>query len=79
MDMTRIEAFIQRNHIHPAHLARVANVSRQHLLKIRKGIADPTLPTMRKILRAVKEVSGPWVTMQDLFDVGDSPEPQRRQ
>src|SRR5437762_3312882 len=73
--MTRIEDFSQRNAIHPADLARKARVSRQHLLRIRQGIADPTLPTMRRILRGAREISGTKVRMQMLFDLGDDDPP----
>src|SRR5207248_234610 len=52
--LTRLQVFINANRkkILPARLARQANLSRQHLLRLRKGIEEPRLSTMLKLTRA---------------------------
>lgn len=46
---TLLEAFLQSHGIKPAHLAREAGYSRQHLLRIRTGRMEPT----RRCIKAI--------------------------
>jgi transcriptional regulator with XRE-family HTH domain len=39
---TRLQTFLKSTGIRPAHLAHDAGVSRQHLLRLREGTAEPT-------------------------------------
>lgn len=55
--------------IKPAALAREARISRQHLLRLRKGIAAPSLTMMVAIMRAAGAILGRAVRLSDLFDV----------
>lgn len=65
--VTRLQAFMQRNGVKPAELARAARISRQHLLRLRKGIAEPTLPVMVRIAKACAALAGRTVTAAELF------------
>jgi hypothetical protein len=68
---TRLENFIRANDLLPNIVAEVAGVSRQHLLRIRFGQAEPTRPMMVWITMAVRRLSGRRVQVTDLFDLGD--------
>ena len=68
--LTPLEAFLKARKLRPAHVARAAGCSRQHLLRLRKGIAEPTRPMMIAITRACRKLSKRRVRMADLFAVG---------
>ena len=67
--MTRLGDFLINSKIRPAELARVAGISRQHLLRLRKGIAQPSLRVMVAIVRAAGAILGRAVSLSDMFDV----------
>lgn len=49
--MTRLESFLKRRGIKPAHLAKESGYSRAHLLRVRNGQMEPT----RKCIKAIRE------------------------
>lgn len=69
--VTRLDAFLDQTGIKPAVLAREANYSRQHLLRIRKGTAEPTRAAMVAIANACSRRLERRVRVQELFDLGD--------
>jgi hypothetical protein len=69
--VTRLEAFLRANSIRPAELARVSNVSRQHLLRIRFGTMEPTRPVMTLIRFACSIILRRKVAITELFDFKD--------
>jgi len=71
--MTRLEDFMTRNGVKPMHLAKKAGISRQHLLRVRKGTADPARPTIKALTMAMCRLLGRDVHASDLFDLGDDP------
>ena len=68
-EVTRLEWFIRTRGIKPAHVAREAAISRQHLLRLRTGEADPTRRVMVLLRRACSRLVRKRVSMRDLFDV----------
>lgn len=64
---TRIERFIRRNKIKPAELAREAGVTRQQLLRIRKGTADPRFMTALRIRDACSRLLLRYVAIEEVF------------
>ena len=71
--MTRLEDFMTRNGVKPLRLARLANISRQHLLRVRKGICDPTRPVIKSVTTAMCRLLDRDVRASELFDLGDDP------
>ena len=68
---TRLESFMRRHKqaIKPAQLADEAEYSRQHLLKVRKGLSKPSRRCRRAILDAVQAImKDPKIMMSDLFE-----------
>jgi len=73
---TRLEVFIRQNELLPNVIADVSGVSRQHLLRLRFGKAEPTRPMMIWITVAVRRLvkerqRGRRVRLTELFDLGD--------
>lgn len=73
---TRLEEFIRANDLLPALLAEEAGISRQHLLRLRFGIAEPTRPMMIWITVAARRLvnqqrHGRRVRLTELFDLGE--------
>ena len=66
---TRLETFIRSRCIKPAHLAREAGYSRQHLFRLRKGQMDPTRRCIAAIIAAARRLSGEKVSASDLFEL----------
>ena len=64
---TRLESFMRKNEVKPAHLAHRAHISRQHLLRLRKGEMAPTLPMMVRITDACGALLGRTVKASELF------------
>jgi hypothetical protein len=56
----------------PAELARVAFVSRQHLLRVRAGEDDPTRHVMVRLMMACTLMLHRRVKMDELFDLTDA-------
>jgi transcriptional regulator with XRE-family HTH domain len=72
---TRLQSFIAANEIKPAHLARASGVSRQHLLRLRRGVMDPRRITMVLLARGCSYLLGRWVSADELFDIAGDPVP----
>lgn len=70
---TRLEEFILAHDLLPNLLAEEAGVSRQHLLRVRFGQAEPTRPMMIWITVACRRLLGGRrrVRVTELFDFGD--------
>jgi hypothetical protein len=68
---TRLAKFIRENALKPAQIAREAGYSRQFLLRVRKGIAEPTRPLMVAVRKACSRLLGREVRMSQLFNLGD--------
>jgi predicted transcriptional regulator len=66
---TRLETFMRANGIKPAELARESAISRQHLLRLRNGTADPTRAVMVAITSACSTIARRRVSMSALFDL----------
>ena len=69
--MTKLETFIKKRGIKPAHLARESGYSRQHLLRIRMGRMEPTRKCIAEIVKAVRRLSHEDVRATDLFDLDE--------
>jgi predicted transcriptional regulator len=67
---TKLEAFSQTHSIKPADLARTAEYSRQHLLRVRLGKQEPTRRCIKAITQACSALSRKKVKAADLFDLG---------
>jgi transcriptional regulator with XRE-family HTH domain len=53
----------------PNEVAEVAGISRQHLLRLRYGRAEPTRPVMIWLTIACRRLLGRRVRVSDLFDL----------
>jgi transcriptional regulator with XRE-family HTH domain len=69
-DATRLEWFIRTRGLKPKHIAEDAGISRQHLLRLRKGKAQPSAKVIANIRRACARLTRRRVSIHDLFDVG---------
>jgi len=65
---TRLESFLRSQGIKPAHLAREAGYSRQHLLRVRMGRMLPSLPCIAALIVAARRLTRTGVTALDLFE-----------
>ena len=54
--MTRLENFIKEWGVKPGVFARKASVSRQHMLRLRKGTMDPSRAVMCRLALAASEM-----------------------
>lgn len=70
--MARLQDFMTKEHIKPAQLARVAFVSRQHLLRLRAGDDDPTRHVMVRLAMACTLILHRRVKLEELFDLTDA-------
>lgn len=71
-EATRLETFMKTNAIRPATLARTAYVSRQHLMRVRKGEDDPTRHVMVRLAMACTLIVRRRVKMDEIFDLTDA-------
>jgi transcriptional regulator with XRE-family HTH domain len=71
---TRIESFLRGRGIRPSHLARDAGISRQHLMRLRRGMSQPTLKMMIVLATAARRILGRTVEVSEMFDI----DPKRR-
>jgi len=67
--LTRLETFLKRHRIKPAHLARESGYSRQHLLRIRMGRMEPTRACIAAIVSACRRLSHEPVRAEELFEL----------
>jgi hypothetical protein len=63
----RLERFLKRRGIKPAHLARESGYSRQFLLRLRLGRITPTRRCVAEIIRACRRLTREPVRASDLF------------
>ena len=66
---SKLEIFLRRHRIKPAHLARESGYSRQHLLRIRMGRMEPTRKCIAAIVSACRRLSRRQVYADELFDL----------
>lgn len=66
---SKLDTFLVRNRLRPAEVARLSGCSRQHLLRLRRGIAEPTRPVMRALRLASGKLLRRRVRAEELFDV----------
>ena len=69
--LTRLELFLRRKDIAPFAIAKAANYSRQHVLRVRLGEVGPTRRFVVDVTAACAELSGEAVTPGVLFERGD--------
>jgi predicted transcriptional regulator len=69
MATTRLETYIKARGIKPAHLAREAGYSRQHLLRVRLGRMEPTRRCIAAIVAACRRLTREPVTAAELFEL----------
>jgi transcriptional regulator with XRE-family HTH domain len=67
--ITRLERFIRTHELKPAAVAREANVSRQHLLRLRNGVADPSIMLAMRIRDACGRLVSRTVGIAEVFEV----------
>lgn len=75
--MTQLELFIRSAAVKPAHLARESGYSRQHLLRLRKGRMQPTLPCIVAIVAALRRLTGRKVGAGEVFDLTGNQDAKR--
>lgn len=70
---SRLGRFLRDNRLVPNEVADVTGISRQHLLRLRKGTAEPTRPLMIWLTIACRRliVGRRRVRLTELFDLGD--------
>jgi hypothetical protein len=66
--VTRFQEFLLTRHIIYADLARASGYSRQHILKLRKGLNHPTRRCIAALVRACRRLTKEKVKASDLFD-----------
>ncbi|HEV7764602.1 MAG TPA: transcriptional regulator [Thermoanaerobaculia bacterium] len=71
--LSRLGKFIRDHELIPNEVADVTGISRQHLLRLRRGKAEPTRPMMIWITIACRRLVGGRrrVRLTELFDLGD--------
>ncbi|HVT43894.1 MAG TPA: helix-turn-helix transcriptional regulator [Thermoanaerobaculia bacterium] len=72
MPQTRLERFLKRHGIKPAHLARESGYSRQHLLRIRKGEMEPGRACIAVLVGACRRLTQRFVRPEELFLLHES-------
>jgi transcriptional regulator with XRE-family HTH domain len=65
--MAKLQQFIKERGIRPAALARVSGISRQHLLRLRKGEMEPTRPVIVALARGCRLLLCEQVRADELF------------
>jgi hypothetical protein len=69
---TRLKRFIRSRGLFISHVIKASHVCRQRLQLWRSGEACPMLSSIRKLVRAMREVTGdPKVRASDLFSLDD--------
>ncbi|MDP9194669.1 MAG: helix-turn-helix transcriptional regulator [Acidobacteriota bacterium] len=71
-EATRLDTFMKARGIKPAKLARVAYISRQHLMRVRTGEGDPTRHVMVRLMMACTLILHRKIRMDELFDLTDA-------
>lgn len=68
---TKLGRFMTVNKLKPAKVAREAGTSRQHLYRIRRGIADPSFTLAVRIKDACGRLLTREVSIDELFGPND--------
>ena len=71
---TRLERFIRNWGVKPTALARQAGISRQHLLRLRRGTAEPTRDLMVRLTLAASAMRVRRVFVVEMFELTESEE-----
>jgi hypothetical protein len=70
---TRLERFIRSRGLYPAQVGRASHVCRQRLHLWRIGKAWPTLSSLRRLVRGIRELTdNPNVNANDLFPLDEN-------
>lgn len=70
--VTRLERFIRARDLFPGQVAEACAVPRTRLQLWRAGKVSPTLTSMRKLVRGLRELTAdPTITANDLFPLDD--------
>src|SRR5436305_5180184 len=72
--MTRLEHFIRESRLKRRALAARAGITRQYLLRLRKGTAEPTRPLMVALALAASEMLSRRVFVVEMFELSESEE-----
>jgi hypothetical protein len=68
---TKLEEYLRRHRIKPVQVVEKSGYSRQHLLRVRLGLMEPTRPCIKAITRACREITAEPLKASDLFDLDD--------
>ena len=69
---SKLDTFMLAHGLKPAQLARVAYVSRQHLMRVRTGEDDPSRHVMVRLMMACTLILHRRVRLDELFDLTDA-------
>lgn len=69
--MTRLDTFLRENKLKPVRVSAEAGVSRQQLLRLRKGLACARINTGVRLTLACGRLLKRPVALDELFDVGE--------
>jgi len=64
---TRLDAFIRSRRIKPVLLARASGYSRQHILRLRRGVMVPSARCAARLVLALRELTAELVTLHTVF------------
>ncbi|HEV7570244.1 MAG TPA: hypothetical protein VGQ21_02000 [Thermoanaerobaculia bacterium] len=67
--VTKLARFMNEHKLKPLNVAREAEISRQHLLRLRKGAMQPTIAMATHIRDACGRLLKRRLKMSDLFEV----------
>jgi hypothetical protein len=67
--MARLDTFIRENKLKPGRVASEAGVSRQQLLRLRKGLASARINTGVRLVLACARLLGRTIALDELFDI----------
>jgi transcriptional regulator with XRE-family HTH domain len=67
--VTRLEVFLKQAGVKPSRLAARAGVSRQHLLRLRRGEMEPTRRMMVTLANAASQMCHRTVCTVELFEL----------
>lgn len=66
---SKLERFLRRQKIRPAHLAKASGYSRQHILRLRRGTMEPTRKCIKAIREACCRLTQKRIRVTTLFDL----------
>ena len=66
---SKLDEFFGANKLKPSRVAREAGCSRQHLLRLRKGMASPTVTMAVRLVLACTRMLGRDVALAELFEI----------